>query len=131
MLVEPVHVFHQTLVLGVKRLVDVVGPAHASEILFSARRFSAEEALRMGLVNRVVPKTELEQTVRELALEVAANAPLVLRAAKAAIQESLRDPEVRDTERCRRLVETCFESDDYAEGRRAFAEKRAPIFQGR
>ena len=115
---------------GVKRLVDVVGPAFTSEILFSARQFDAAEALQMGLVNRVVAKGELEETVRELAARLAENAPLTILAAKAAIQESLRDAEHRDLERCRRLLETCFQSADYEEGRRAFRDKRRPQFRG-
>lgn len=116
---------------GVKALVDLVGPAHASEILFSARRFDAGEALQMGLVNRVVPKAGLEDAVRELAGQIAENAPLSLRASKLAIAQVLRDPASRDLDRVNALVAECFESDDYQEGVRAFLEKRPPKFQGR
>ena len=76
----------------------LVGPAWAAEILFSARRLSDAEALRMGLVNRVVPADELEGAVQELAGQMAANAPLTIRACKAAIHELLRDPARRDLE---------------------------------
>ena len=116
---------------GVAALVNLVGPAAANEILFSARRFSADEALRMGLVNRVVPASALESAVLELARTIAGNAPLTVRAAKLAIRECTRDPDARDLAEVERLVEACFRSDDYVEGRRAFMEKRRPAFQGR
>lgn len=116
---------------GVKALVDLVGPGWASAILLTGHRFSAAEALSMGLVHRVTAREELETEVRELASTLAANAPLTLRAAKAAIREASKDPERRDLERCRQLVEACFESEDYVEGRTAFLEKREPRFRGR
>ncbi len=116
---------------GVKALVDVVGPGYASEILFSARRFSAEEALRMGLVNRVVPKAELEPAVRELAARIAENAPLTLRTSKFTIAQVLRDPEHRDLDAVAKRVAECLASEDHQEGVRAFLEKRAPRFRGR
>lgn len=115
---------------GVSPLVDLVGPAAANEILFSARRFSADEALRMGLVNRVVPGSALEPAVLELARTIADNAPLTVRAAKFAIRQCARDPDARDLDGAARLVEACFRSEDYVEGRRAFMEKRRPAFQG-
>jgi enoyl-CoA hydratase/carnithine racemase len=116
---------------GAKALVTLVGPAFANEILFSARHFSAHEAREIGLVNRVVPGDELEKAVRELAETIAANAPLTVRAAKFAVRQAVRDRESRDLETCARLVEECFRSEDYVEGRRAFLEKRPPRFKGR
>jgi enoyl-CoA hydratase/carnithine racemase len=115
---------------GVEQLMALVGPAWTSEILFSARRLSAEEALRIGLINRVVPAGELEAQVRELADTIAANAPLTVRACKAAIREARKEPSQRDVDRVRELVEACYRSQDYLEGQRAFAEKRPPEFQG-
>ena len=116
---------------GVTALVTLVGPACANEILFSARRFSADEALRMGLVNRVVAGSALEPAVIELARTIADNAPLTVRAAKFAIRQCTRDPDARDLDESARLVEACFRSEDYVEGRRAFMEKRRPAFRGR
>lgn len=115
---------------GVIGLVHLVGPAYANEILFSARRFQADEALRIGLVNRVVKITELEGVVRELANNIADNAPLTVKAAKYAIREALKDREERDMDGIARRVETCFQSQDFIEGRQAFMEKRPAKFMG-
>jgi enoyl-CoA hydratase len=116
---------------GVTALTSLVGPAWTAEILFSARRFSAAEALQMGLVNRVVPGPELEEQVMSLAAAIAGNAPLTIAAAKAAIREAGRSPDRRDLTRVEEMVEACFRSEDYQEGQRAFAEKRPPRFSGR
>jgi enoyl-CoA hydratase len=116
---------------GVTALMNLVGPARTAEILFSARRFSAAEALQMGLVNRVVPAAGLTDAVMTLAAGIAANAPLTVAAAKAAIREASRPPGRRDLARVEAMVEACFRSEDYLEGQRAFAEKRPPAFTGR
>lgn len=115
----------------VRRVMDLVGPAYAKEIFFTARHFSAEEALGMGLVNRVVAHDALEAATRELGESIAANAPLTMKAIKQSVHEALKDPAERDLALCERLVRDCFESEDYAEGRAAFAEKRRPVFKGR
>jgi len=116
---------------GVKALVDVVGPSWTAEILFSARRLSAGEALRIGLVNRVVPGERLEDEVMELARSIRDNAPLTVAACKAAIREAVSDADRRDLARVAELAEACFRSEDYLEGQRAFREKRPPRFTGR
>lgn len=115
---------------GVEKLNALVGPAWTAEILFTARRLTSAEALRIGLVNRVVPTAELESTVTELAGMIAANAPLTLRAVKAALRETQRDPARRDLDAVASLVEACFRSEDYLEGQKAFMEKRPPQFRG-
>jgi enoyl-CoA hydratase len=115
---------------GVEELFALVGPSWTAEILFSARRLSADEALRIGLVNRVVPVAELEAQVRELAATIAGNAPLTLRACKAALREAQREPAKRELEAVERMVEACFRSEDYLEGQAAFADKRPPRFRG-
>jgi enoyl-CoA hydratase len=112
-------------------LVQLVGASFAKEILFTGRQFSAAEALNMGLVNRVVARAELEECANEYAERIAANAPLTIRTAKRTIGEALKDPADRDLGAIRKLVDECFASEDYAEGRKAFMEKRKPAFKGR
>jgi enoyl-CoA hydratase len=116
---------------SLEQLVNLVGPSYAKEILFTARRFSAEEALRIGLVNRVVPVNELEGAVSELADTIASNAPMSVKATKMTIAEVLKEPSVRNLEAVEKIVKTCFDSQDYIEGRQAFLEKRKPQFNGR
>ena len=115
---------------GVEVLVALVGPSHAAEILFSARRLGTDEALRIGLINRVVPVAELRTAVMDLAGAITANAPLTVAACKVAIAQTQMAPERRDTARLAQMVEDCFRSDDYREGQAAFAAKRPPRFTG-
>ncbi|HJU16092.1 MAG TPA: enoyl-CoA hydratase [Stellaceae bacterium] len=116
---------------GIRRLIDLVGPAAAREIFYTARQFSAEEALRMGLVNQVVAEDRLEDYVNEYCGMIAENAPLTLRAVKTIVREAVKDESERDLALCRRVVDDCFRSRDYTEGRTAFMEKRKPNFQGK
>jgi enoyl-CoA hydratase/carnithine racemase len=116
---------------GILSLSQIAGPANARDILISARTFGAEEALQMGLLNRLVEPDELEANVREYATRMASNAPLTMSAAKATIREGLKDAADRDLKKIAALVAGCFDSEDYKEGVRAFLEKRPPRFQGR
>jgi enoyl-CoA hydratase len=112
-------------------VVELVGPSNAKDILFSARRIKPDEALRMGLINRVVPIAELESTVREYCAKVVENAPLSLRGSKLSINEIGKNEHDQDPELITRLSADCFNSEDFKEGRRAFMEKRKPVWQGK
>lgn len=116
---------------GVKRLMDVVGPSFTKEIFFTARLFDAMEAVEMGLVNRLVENDELEFYVKSYADTISANAPLTVDSIKFIVGEACKDELMRDMKRCEDLVNACFKSADYEEGRAAFMEKRKPVFKGR
>ena len=114
-----------------RMLVELVGPAQARLLLYTARRIGAEEALRIGLVEQVVDDAALDATVAELAATIAANAPLSVAAAKRIVAESMAPPGLRDEAAVAAAIDACFDSADYAEGRAAFRDKRRPRFAGR
>jgi enoyl-CoA hydratase/carnithine racemase len=114
---------------GVKKLMDLVGPSYTKEIFYTARHFSAAEAQVMGLVNRVLPTADLEAYVRGYCATIADNAPMTIQALKHTVGELVKGAE-GDLAASDRLVQACFESQDFIEGRRAFMEKRRPVFRG-
>jgi enoyl-CoA hydratase/carnithine racemase len=113
-----------------RRLVELIGPARTREMLFTARRYSANEALSMGLIAHAVPHSQLEDEARKLAEAIIENAPLSVRAAKAMVNEALKARSDQDIALCDRVAADCLKSLDHAEGRKAFMEKRQPRFVG-
>ena len=116
---------------SVKRLIDLVGPAHARMILYTARRIGGVEAERIGLINQCVEADDLDETVMSLARTISENAPLSVRASKLTISEMLKDESQRNMAAIKEIGEICFNSADFKEGRTSFMEKRAPKFIGR
>ncbi len=116
---------------GLAKLARVVGPARARDIMFSARFIEAPEASGMGLINFIHSREIIENEVITYANRIAANAPLTVAAAKAAVNAFERDAREEEVARVRGMVDACFNSEDYKEGRRAFREKRTPDFHGR
>ena len=116
---------------SVRRLVETVGPPKAKEILFTARRYTAQDALQMGLVNMVVPRGDLETTVREMASTIAANAPLSVLSSKLTVEQIAKDPAERDMGLVKAGIDRAMGSADFIEGRRAFMEKRKAQWTGK
>jgi enoyl-CoA hydratase/carnithine racemase len=116
---------------AMKNLAQLVGPGFAKDIFFTGRRLDAAEALRIGLVNRVAEPEGLDALLGEYTTAITSGAPLTIKAGKRIIQEVLKLPDDFDADMCRGLIRDCFESEDYAEGRKAFMEKRKPVFKGK
>jgi enoyl-CoA hydratase/carnithine racemase len=113
------------------QLVALVGPGQASEIMYSGRRIDSVEAERIGLVNRSVPKHELESAVRSLAADIVKNAPLSHIAHKRSIVTAVRGSGAEARASIDDAIATAWRSEDCAEGRRSFLERRAPVFNGK
>jgi len=116
---------------GLRHLVSLVGPSWARLIMYTGMRIDSVEALRIGLVDRVLPDTELWGATMEIATTISGNAPLAIKAAKLTIAQVLKDPDQRDMDAIKAIGAACMDSEDFREGRRAFMEKRKPKFSGK
>jgi len=119
---------------GLKKFMDIIGPAHTTELFYTGRNIDSDRAAAIGLVNHVVEADELDEVVGSLAAEIAANAPISLKGNKRIIR-ALRDvPQKLPEDLERELVElreSCFYTEDFREGVRAFGEKRPPEWKDR
>jgi enoyl-CoA hydratase len=116
---------------GLKHLVSLVGPSWARLLLYTGMRIESAEALRIGLVDRVMPDAELWNATTEIARTISGNAPLAIKAAKITIAQVLKDADQRDTGAIKAIGTACMDSEDFREGRQAFMEKRKPKFKGK
>lgn len=112
-------------------LVDRFGAGTAREMLFTGRMYDASDALRLGIVSRALAPESLDEAVASIASDIVTNAPLTVQASKAIVNEAQKPSAQQDVALCQRLVQRCYESDDFAEGQAAFKEKRKPRFKGR
>jgi enoyl-CoA hydratase len=116
---------------GLRNLVSLVGPSWARLIMYTGMRIDSAEALRIGLIDRVLPDADLWEATLEIARTISGNAPLAIKAAKITIAQVLKDPGARDMDAIKAIGTACMDSEDFREGRRAFMEKRKPAFRGK
>jgi enoyl-CoA hydratase len=116
---------------GTQVLPRLVGEKKAKELVFTGNMISAEEALRIGLVNKVVPKEKLRESVEELAATLAQRSPIILKFAKMAINKALETTLSVGLAYESDLCALCFGTEDLKEGAKAFLEKRPPVFKGK
>jgi enoyl-CoA hydratase len=116
---------------GLRHLVSLVGPSWARLIMYTGMRIDSAEALRIGLVDRVVSDAELWNATLEIARTISGNAPLAIKAAKITIAQVLKDPDKRDMDAIKAIGTACMDSEDFREGRQAFMAKRKPQFKGK
>jgi enoyl-CoA hydratase/carnithine racemase len=116
---------------GLRHLVSLVGPSWARLLMYTGMRIDSAEAVRIGLVDRVIPNAELWNATLDIARTIAGNAPLSIQAARITIAQILKDPGDRDMNAIKEIATACMNSEDFREGRRAFMEKRKPQFRGR
>ena len=114
--------------LGIKRLREIVGPARAKYIFYTARQFSSDEALKIGIIEEVFKNDSFSKDIMSVLNSINDNAPLTISSAKLAIDADPFDDKI--FKKCKELERICFSSEDYEEGRLAFSEKRKPIFKG-
>ena len=116
---------------GIQRLMSLIGPARTKQLMYTAEFYKAERAVAMGLIDESMPAEALEPRLYELAGMIAANAPLSIRAAKLAVDEAVKDPDLRNTAKVQAAIDAAWSSDDVKEGHRAFLEKRKANFTGK
>jgi enoyl-CoA hydratase/carnithine racemase len=112
------------------RLLELVGPAHLKDIMFTGRLLDATEAHRVGLVSRLVESDAIDAVVSELAGTIASNAPLTIRATKEALRRILRSRRI-DRDALDDLVVGCYTSEDFRNAVASFLAKQPPVFNGR
>ena len=116
---------------GTQRLTRVVGRGHAKELIYTANIIDAQEALRIGLVNQVVPQAELMDAVMKVAKTITKKAPVAVQLAKAAINRGINCDVVTGIAYEAEVFGLCFATADQKEGMKAFIEKRKPTFEGK